>query len=1519
VARETPAARLERERSRTAHAELSSSEARSLLSNKFAPVLGEIGNDPARRAAEVDVFKPLSDFSELIVTESGKKALLESTTPLRVPDDTGAKAQVDLGLVSSGGGYELLNPIIDLALPSRANEEIAMTSSDIGVELVGAGSSVASQLDGNLFYPETYTDTDTLIVPIAQGLEVFEQVRSPQSPEAFDLDLRLPQGATLQEGPHGTGVLVRRGEDVLAHVPPPQATDAQGTSVPAEMTIVGNSLRVSLDHRTGDWAYPILLDPAIRDVYYFPADPNGENDWVYASGNGAFPNIPPTNRYQPTSACTISATCNATWSLYIYPRPDIQYGPTEWGHWIYKAPGQTTYLVSALLTGLDYSYFYDTPRYFYPYTDGWSESNASYAGHNGAGNEWQGPGGVVWSNRSMFHNFNASSPTGDAAASDVEWMVAGVTTDACCYHGPTGWWRTFRLGGADITLLDPENPTLGPPSHSPVLPTGWVDQQSRSVGFSAQDPGLGVKRVELLTPTVGGPLETQTRATGCVGGKRSTCPATLATPGQVSAFSYNTGSFPEGERTVQLKAFDALEKESLRSWSLKVDHTPPQIALSGALPDPDEPGTDLHVRVTDGDPSPTAAPADRRSGVRKVEFLLDGQPVPSSHVTPASALAESDCPTSSCAREFDYNAAGRLSDGKHTYTIRTTDQLGHQAERSFPVEVDRPTTGILDEYLMHYVDSPEDAEGNRDISEMAVNVVNGNLVYRHTDASVPGEDVDLTIDRYYNSQLWKSRGAFGSRWTLGGGTDVTALTQQSGDVTINGPSAYEGSFVKRADGSFGPSDDVHAATLARTSAGGHDLTMEETGNTYNFNSGGRLESATNQNASSLDYVYAGAKLTAARTSEGAEATFSYGPLNLLKTINEIRIGDQRHVYGQDLVSGTLPTYTAPGGGRTEYAYNGNGLLTRIRDYTGDWVFTYDGSNRVTAISRYTTSGSSTTTFAYGVGTTTVTEPSGRSTTYRSGKTGFVTRRQANPSNMNVALSGTLFASRAETLQPGTYSLNATGVAPEGIKSLEVIVNGGLADLAECTGTCESHSLNWTFDTRNYPSSDVVIEVLGVDRDDEVFSRRFEVTSGSVGNLTPQADPPLSFEYRYQEALRFREDFGLSTDPAFVLGTLDDASLAASEGIYGIPLVGPERLVIDRHQDVATAAAALEHRAIELADGAYAGLFVDPLDSSKVRIGFTENANQYVDALRQDFEFPDLLEGFVAPPSASLAALEGVHTQIAADLDLLADQYGIEIVEVRTDVAGNDVEVGVTEPTPTLENFMRSRYGPEISAVTASPYTRGGRTDPQNPMKAGVEIFNYTKSTACTLGFGGYRPHRVLAGDTVDAFFGLTAGHCDPQGNDFWEQGGLNYGRSAQSVVAGVQDTDALKIRTSEERTPRFIYKREGRTLRVLSVGSSQVGASVCLSGAATKDIVCGKVSRRNVTYRDKLGKTTNLVRVNFGAREGDSGGPIFWKTAAIGQSVAAGPSRTLFTPIMRVLTRLDVNLALSACDGCPGG
>jgi len=640
----SPQAVAERLRSRSAYAGLGAAEAQQLAFSAFAPTFEELDQDPARFLSDARLDRVV-ESDAATVTSEGNTQLLEAGIPVRTEDEEGELAKVDLGLVPANDSWELENPLVGVEVGASVEEGVTLPEAGVTVVQVGAeGSAARPQGDSDLFFPEVDagTDTDLIVSPTSTGVELFDVLRSPASPETFRFQFQLPPGAELRPGPAGSAEVVVDGE-VGIYVPKPWAHDAQGTAIPVEMTVEDDSLVLAVAHRDQDLAYPILVDPTIYQdwgwwyagqnlqglsAFYFQTSPGGW--WAHGTyaDPGGFPGYDGKG-------------------LFVWSDPG-NLGSDQWGQWVRPAPNPGSYLAAATINPF---WRYDNPcndptRDYQPY---------DYEGM------WNGEGGVGWNelrfNDAKNQNYT-SLPTWGRA------LVFGLSTDWRGRVSPC--YRHLMAGGVGIWLDDWQNPSV-----SIGLPTGWLkkDGTARSLSVSAADGGLGVQSVAMTSPA-------------SIGWNQTWCAGTYDNPcagSRSGTIGFTTSGYAEGAVGVTVQVSDPTAKKGSASGTIYVDGTAPTLSLSGST----TPTTyELQIDANDG------GPGVPRSGVKEVKVYLDGQ---------LKQTKTGSCTTSGCGASLSFKYSQSLvglSQGTHTVEVVATDQVGYTKSSQTTFEIKAPDTVI---------------------------------------------------------------------------------------------------------------------------------------------------------------------------------------------------------------------------------------------------------------------------------------------------------------------------------------------------------------------------------------------------------------------------------------------------------------------------------------------------------------------------------------------------------------------------------------------------------------------------------------------------------------------------------------------------------------------------------------------------------------------------------------------------------------------------------------------------------
>ncbi|MGN6664695.1 MAG: Ig-like domain-containing protein, partial [Solirubrobacterales bacterium] len=667
---DAPAAVEEREESGDLYGNVSPSEAQQLLTSDFSSELEALNDEPTRFFSDVHLIRPLGEGGALILDE-GRKKLIEGTAPVLAPEGGG---KIDLSLESSGEGYEPANPLVDLQIPDSAAEGVAVGSEGLKVSQAGANGEADGQLIENLnvFYPEVHTDTDLLVSPTATGVELFDQLRSEESPETLRFHLEMPNGAQLRMDANAAEVIGADGSK-LADISPPTAVDAQGTEVPVQMETEGDSLVLDVKRTPGEFAYPILVDPIIQEWYFqnwyqgynlqalepWPAGP-----WRWNTSAG-----PQSSYVYGDTKCINKESCWGSGRGLYMDTPSGSLPANNWGQWSYSAPNAETYLGNAWVDPFWVDDHVNCPisTYSQPY---------NYVG--------------MWNETSynrVLNNF-AVKPNTAGGVNLESWgraLIIGIGNTSAI---SLPCWRDVMAGGVRIWLEDWSQPNLNTTSSAQ-----WMDTSPIRLSVSANDAGLGVQKFKATATNASGGTSEWWTTNPCTGLYEAPCPHTWNLGEQSQpVLNFAPSELPEGIDKLSVTAYDAVQKPSFNTseMTVRIDHSAPAITLTGSLTEQESLGTErpfykVKVVALDGDPTAKQSePTKVRSGVVSLETELDGTLI--EKFTPACS-GEPNC---GAEEEIGFQTAN-LSVGQHTFKARAKDAVGHitTKEVKFTIAADK--------------------------------------------------------------------------------------------------------------------------------------------------------------------------------------------------------------------------------------------------------------------------------------------------------------------------------------------------------------------------------------------------------------------------------------------------------------------------------------------------------------------------------------------------------------------------------------------------------------------------------------------------------------------------------------------------------------------------------------------------------------------------------------------------------------------------------------------------------------
>lgn len=244
-----------------------------------------------------------------------------------------------------------------------------------------------------------------------------------------------------------------------------------------------------------------------------------------------------------------------------------------------------------------------------------------------------------------------------------------------------------------------------------------------------------------------------------------------------------------------------------------------------------------------------------------------------------------------------------------------------------------------------------------DLPDMAkhdagVHLDNGELTLSTTDLSIASWGPDAELSRSYNS-LDPGTGTYTSGWRFNFEQSVVAT---SGFATYTDADGAQHRFVKSGSTYIAPRG--FAGSLA-TSGTGYALTLIPDHGTLKFDGTGKLLCELDSNGNATNYVWTGGGShlsIIAANGQSIEATFAAGQIVSATYAPGGGVGrevDYSETSGTvTYFPGTSDVYTV------SYGYT-NGLLSEIYipsayyesggNYAARWDFTYDGSNRLSAV------------------------------------------------------------------------------------------------------------------------------------------------------------------------------------------------------------------------------------------------------------------------------------------------------------------------------------------------------------------------------------------------------------------------------------------------------------------------------------------------------------------------------------------------------------------------------------------
>jgi YD repeat-containing protein len=338
-----------------------------------------------------------------------------------------------------------------------------------------------------------------------------------------------------------------------------------------------------------------------------------------------------------------------------------------------------------------------------------------------------------------------------------------------------------------------------------------------------------------------------------------------------------------------------------------------------------------------------------------------------------------------------------------------------------------------------------------------VNVASGDLYIATTDLPDSEANYHVVMSRHYNSLASTMIGILGPRWTFSIDPQIK-VTSTSTTATLFGPSGYEITFQRQADGSYqGPAG--FNGTLTKTS-GGWRLSRAAPSHSLTFASSGALTATTDPAGREFTVAYTSAAgktvLSSYGTSSGRRANLSYTGDSLVRELDDPASGHHYYAY----TSGRLTRYEAPSSAQTIYAYDSGGRLNRVAQPGGEVITTTNLTDRRVSTLTVTPAIGTAQTHSYDYSKpsqTTVTKPDGTRRTYVYDDDYRVTRDYDPDATPTIVASGEWWDAQGDYVAGNrAYDVTLSASSPDGAGIARVSLEEvGVGQVAAAEAPCTS--------------------------------------------------------------------------------------------------------------------------------------------------------------------------------------------------------------------------------------------------------------------------------------------------------------------------------------------------------------------------------------------------------------------------------------------------------------------------------
>ncbi len=768
--RSSPEAVTAREESRTKYESLGAEQAARVAGEAFPVVIDEPAGGPPRLPAGQSITGFPTDDVAQVELPGGRHGVIESMEPFAVETSLGHREPVDLSLEEVGGAFQPVRSDMALRIPKRLSDGVQLASTGVSLTPVAGNGSVLGGSEGvvdgaSVLYANTQADADTVVKPSAVGFETSTVLRSVNSPQQVSFRVGLPDGGSLVQAGDGSGVVRVMDHGVLlATVLEPVAQDAAGRRVPVVMDVSGDTLVLSVDEGSGEYEFPIDVDPTVVDSQKLFT-----RNWGFGTNNSS----------------AFSASENIIeGDILVEGHSEVEVTEGQFAYLDYYTQGQSHI----------YKFVAETSQ------KSWRTQSSLSIASPVNGNEG---GRVILPSEGSGTNETCAGTgcvTGTVTTGDESNRAFYEQLATSTYKGVN---VDDRLWNSSVSILQEQHPYAAIDTTEASLegrpnagyPGTWVTTASTSralrgmIGLRGLDQGIGINREGLSIWHSGSGweefvmhdeyFESGSSQNGCSGMQCNECDETECigkVKGKPLSMVLNH-ALPEGEDMIKGKVEDFAGLSGVSTeQTIKVDNAAPTgISVSG-LPgsgEINERPYGLSVQATDGSGTTPS------SGVKSIALFVGGREIGKS----TGSCSPGPCTGSG---EIMFSAEG-IGAGKRILDVVATDKAGNVATREYTIFVRHPAPVA--------------------VGPASVNPTTGQAMLSASDVTIPVVGGSLTVSRSYASRqlLAGAEGPMGPLWSLslsgveqlvvspGVGVSLVAANGSTSTFASNGKGGFESS------------------------------------------------------------------------------------------------------------------------------------------------------------------------------------------------------------------------------------------------------------------------------------------------------------------------------------------------------------------------------------------------------------------------------------------------------------------------------------------------------------------------------------------------------------------------------------------------------------------------------------------------------------------------------------------------------------------------------------------------------